>query len=205
MNRLFCICDALPALALATRICLVIHTNELKKSSNTGRLALRALANSEMRVRGELGAALDLSDLLSARYRTFLFYPSKDAQELNSDLLEEDARPIQLIVPDGSWRQAGKMLYRHPELKHIPRVKLGAAAAPKYYMRAQHRPEGMATLQAIAHALGIIEGAAVEAALLKLYDAKIERTLMAKGSRGLGAPLQKGQKRNMSTNVRSNP
>jgi DTW domain-containing protein len=205
MNRLFCICDALPKLALRTRICLVIHTNELKKSSNTGRLALRALTNSEMRVRGEPGATLDLSDLLAGDYRTFLFYPSDDARELNRDLVEEESQPIQLIVPDGSWRQAGKMLYRHPELKSVPRVKLGAEKAPKYYMRAQHRPDGMATLQAVAHALAVIECAEVEAALLKLYDAKIERTLMARGSRGLGTLLQKGKKRNMSTNVRSNP
>jgi tRNA-uridine aminocarboxypropyltransferase len=182
MNRLFCICDAMPTLALKTRLCLVIHINELKKSSNTGRLALRALTNSEMRVRGEPGATLDFSDLLSGGYRTFLFYPSKDAVELNEELLRRDSRPVQLIVPDGSWRQAAKMLYRHPELKNVPRVKLGAANAPKYYLRAQHRPEGMATLQAIAHALGVIEGAGVEAALLKLYDAKIERTLMAKGT-----------------------
>ncbi|HTM08230.1 MAG TPA: tRNA-uridine aminocarboxypropyltransferase [Verrucomicrobiae bacterium] len=181
MNRIFCICDAIPMLTLKTRVCLVVHTNELKKSSNTGRLALRALTNSEMRVRGELGETLDLSDLLSERYRTFLFYPSKDAVELSGDLLRQDARPIQLIVPDGSWRQAGKMLYRHPELKDVPRVKLDAANAPKYYLRAQHRPEGMATLQAIAHALGAIEGTAVETALMKLYDAKIERTLTAKG------------------------
>jgi DTW domain-containing protein YfiP len=135
-----------------------------------------------MRVRGEPGATLDLSDLLSGGYRTFLFYPSKDAVELNEELLRRDSRPVQLIVPDGSWRQAAKMLYRHPELKNVPRVKLGAANAPKYYLRAQHRPEGMATLQAIAHALGVIEGSGVEAALLKLYDAKIERTLMAKGT-----------------------
>lgn len=189
MNRLFCICDAMPTLGLRTRVCLVIHANELKKSSNTGRLALRALVNSEMRVRGELGDALDLSDILSERYRTFLFYPSKDAVELNEELLREDARPIQLIVPDGSWRQAGKLLYRHPELKDVPRVKLGASKTPKYYLRAQHRPEGMATLQAIAHALGVIEGAGVEAELMRLYDAKIARTLQAKGLRhaGIGA------------------
>jgi DTW domain-containing protein len=182
MNRDFCICDAIPTLALRTRICLVIHVNEIKKSSNTGRLALRALVNSEMRVRGETRATLDLSDLLSGRYRTFLFYPSKDAVELNSELIGEDSRPVQLIVPDGSWRQAGKMLYRHPELKNVPRVKLGTSGAPKYYLRAQHRPEGMATLQAIACGLGVIEGQRVEAELMKLYDAKIERTLIARGT-----------------------
>jgi DTW domain-containing protein YfiP len=189
MNRLFCICDAMPTLALRTRVCLVIHANELKKSSNTGRLALRALVNSEMRVRGGLGETLHLSDLLTERYRTFLFYPSKDAVELSEELLREDPRPVQLIVPDGSWRQAGKLLHRHPELNDVPRVKLGASNAPKYYLRAQHRPEGMATLQAIAHGLGVIEGAGVEAELMRLYDAKIERTLMARGIRHRGVPL----------------
>jgi tRNA-uridine aminocarboxypropyltransferase len=181
MNRAFCICDAIPTLALRTRVCLVIHVNEVKRSSNTGRLALRALINSEMRVRGETRETLDLSYLLNPSYRTFLFYPSEDAVELKSELIGADPRPVQLIVPDGSWRQAGKMLYRHPELNGVPRVKLGAAT-PRYYMRAQHRPEGMATLQAIAHGLGIIEGDHVEAELMKLYDAKIERTLMAKGT-----------------------
>jgi DTW domain-containing protein YfiP len=189
MNRLFCICDTIPTLALRTRVCLVIHMNELKKSSNTGRLALRALVNSEMRVRGEPGETLDLSDVLSERYRTFLFYPSKDAVELNTDLIAADPRAVQLIVPDGSWRQAGKLLYRHPELKDVPRVKLGAAKAPKYYLRAQHRPEGMATLQAIAHGLGIIEGARIEAELMRLYDAKIERTLQARGFRHRGVGI----------------
>ena len=181
MNRVFCICDAIPRLKLRTRICLVIHVNETKRRSNTGLLALRALVNSEVRLRGEPGETLDLSDLLSDDYRTFLFYPAKDAEELSSALIDGDPRPIQLIVPDGTWRQAGKMLYRHPELNGIPRVKLGAGGAPKYYMRAQHRADGMATLQAIARGLGVIEGESVEAALMKLYDTKIERTLMAKG------------------------
>jgi hypothetical protein len=39
----------------------------------------------------------------------------------------------------------------------------------------------MATLQAIAHGLGIIEGDPVRAQLMKLYYAKIERTLKGRG------------------------
>lgn len=39
----------------------------------------------------------------------------------------------------------------------------------------------MATLQAIAHALGIIEGDRVQAQLMKLYHTKIERTLIGRG------------------------
>jgi hypothetical protein len=39
----------------------------------------------------------------------------------------------------------------------------------------------MATLQAIAHALGVIEGEPVKAQLMRLYNAKLEQTLRARG------------------------
>lgn len=181
MTRTLCICDSIPTLDLNTRVCLIIHVNELKRSSNTGRLALRALVNSEMRVRGETREALDLRDLLTHGYRTFLFYPSVDAAELDNELVAQDGTPIQLIVPDGSWRQASKVHSRHHELKDVPRVKIGAPNLSKFHLRAQHRPEGMATLQAIAHGLGVIEGDLVKAQLLKLYDLRVERTLRARG------------------------
>lgn len=181
MTRTLCICDSIPTLDLNTRVCLIIHVNELKRSSNTGRLALRALVNSEMRVRGETREALDLRDLLTHGYRTFLFYPSVDAAELDNELVAQDGTPIQLIVPDGSWRQASKVHSRHHELKDVPRVKISAPNLSRFHLRAQHRPEGMATLQAVAHGLGVIEGDLVKAQLLKLYDLRVERTLRARG------------------------
>ena len=137
-----------------------------------------------MRVRGATREALDLSDLLTHRYRTFLFYPSADAVELDRELVAQDRTPIQLIVPDGSWRQAGKVQYRHHELKDVPRVKIGKPDRAKFHLRAQHRPEGMATLQAIAHALGVIEGDLVKAQLMKLYQTKVEQALLARGMLG---------------------
>jgi DTW domain-containing protein YfiP len=155
--------------------------NELKRSSNTGRLALRALVNSEIRVRGETREALDLRDLLTQRYRTFLLYPTVDAVELDSQLVAQNRTPIQLIVPDGTWRQASKVHSRHHELKDVPRVKIGTPDRSRFHLRAQHRPEGMATLQAIAHGLGVIEGDLVKEQLMKLYDAKVERTLIGRG------------------------
>ena len=191
LTRTLCICDSIPRLDFKTRVCLIVHVNELKRSSNTGRLALRALVNSEMRVRGETREPLDLSDLLTDRYRTFLFYPSVDAVELDHELVAQDGRPIQLLVPDGTWRQARKVHSRHRELKDVPRVKISAPDISKFHLRAQHRPEGMATLQAIAHALGVIEGDLVKAQLMKLYDAKVERTMLGRGLlRGGGAGFE---------------
>lgn len=176
-----CMCAEMPRLDLRTKISLVIHHRELSRSSNTGLLAVQSLVNSEVRIRGESRETLDLNDLLSADYRTLLFYPSADALELDRELLCEDSRPIQLIVPDGTWRQARKIHSRHPELKNIPRVKISTPNHETFQMRAQSRPEGMATLQAIACALRIIEGDLIAARLMKLYHARIDRTLRARG------------------------
>src|ERR671915_2445152 len=82
-----CLCDVVPRIEVRTKVCLVIHHRELSRSSNTGLLALRALVNSEMRIRGEGREALDLKDLLTSQYRTFLFYPSGDAAELDDRLV----------------------------------------------------------------------------------------------------------------------
>lgn len=181
LNRQLCICHVFPLLNLKTRICLVIHAKELKRTTNTGRLAIKSLVNSEMRVRGATKESLDLSDLITSNYRTLLFYPSDDAAELNKELVAQDSRPIQLIVPDGNWRQASKVHYRHHELKDIPRVMIKTPNTSKLHLRAENTLEGMATLQAIAHALGVIEGDSVKQALLDLYNAKLERTLQGRG------------------------
>ena len=180
-TRLQCLCEVIPRLDLPTRVCLVIHHRELRRSSNTGLLALKALVNSEMRVRGEGRENLDLGDLLDPQYRTFLFYPAAEAVELTTELVAHSATPIQLIVPDGTWRQASKIHYRHDELKNVLRVKIAKPDGVVFSLRAQHRPEGMATLQAIAHGLGVIEGESVKVALMKLYRAKLERALAGRG------------------------
>jgi DTW domain-containing protein len=180
-SRTSCLCDVVPRIELRTKVCLVIHHRELSRSSNTGLLALRALVNSEMRIRGEGREALDLKDLITFQYRTFLFYPSGDAAELDEALVMQESTPIQLLVPDGTWRQARKIHSRHLELRNLPRVKISKPNNSTFQLRAQSRPERMATLQAIAQGLGLIEGDRVRAQLMKLYHAKIERTLKGRG------------------------
>lgn len=177
-----CICELIPNLDLKTRVCLVIHQRELKRTTNTGKLIVKSLVNSEMRIRGELHKqSLDLSDLLTPMYRTVLFFPSTDAIELTNEFVKQSALPIQLIVPDGNWRQASKVCSRQPELKNIVRVKLSTPNRSSQHLRSEHFSEGMATLRAVAQALEIIEGPTVSEPLIKLYQAKLKNTLIGRG------------------------
>lgn len=187
LHKNLCLCELIPRLTLTTKVVLVIHAKELKRTTNTGRLALKALTNSELRVRGEIESSLDLSELLHSNYQSLLFYPSSDALDLTPDLVQRlqtaSDKPFQLIVPDGNWRQASKVHTRHPELKDIPRVMIQAPNTAANHLRAESRAEGMATLQAIACALRVLEGPAVGEALSRLYETKLERTLLGRGQR----------------------
>lgn len=166
---------------LRTKVTLIIHTKELKRTTNTGSLALAALPNSELKIRGLEHTPLDLTELLSPEFRTLLFYPSEDAQELTEEFVAQSPLPIQLIVPDGNWRQASKVHYRHQELAHIPRVMIKEKNSSIEFLRAETTDHGMATLQAIAFALGVIEGVEVRELLLGLYQKKLEQTLLGRG------------------------
>lgn len=181
LHKSLCLCGQIPQLQLRTKVTLVIHAKEMKRTTNTGTLALKALPHSEIFIRGKNKEPLDLSSLLSPHFRPVLFYPSDDAIELTSAFAKESEMPIHLIVPDGNWRQASKVHTRHPELKGIPRVMIKTLNTSRHHLRAESRPQGMATLQALAYALGVIEGPHVQDQLLQLYQRKLENTLKARG------------------------
>lgn len=181
LHKTLCICSMIPNLDLRTRLSLVVHAKELKRTTNTGSLALKALKNSSMYVRGEGRDALDLSSALCDDYQSLLFYPSADSVLLTKEYLKSFNKPIHLIVPDGNWRQASKVHIRHKELSGIPRVMISDESQSKNYMRIESKPEGMATLQAIAYAMRVIEGEEVYQSLISLYNVKLRATLRGRG------------------------
>ena len=181
LHKNLCLCATIPKLNLCTRVCLVIHRKELKRTTNTGQLALQALLNSEMKVRGAINEPLDLTEVLNSNYFPLLFYPSENAVELTADFVSKIQKPILLIVPDGNWRQASKVNTRHPELKDVTRVMISSKNSADQHLRKESTEYGMATLQAIAYALGAIEGESIQNELLKLYELKLQRTLIGRG------------------------
>lgn len=176
-----CICALVPTLNLRTKVVLIIHAKELKRTTNSGRLAIKALQNSEMIVRGQTKVSLNLEPLLTETYESLFFYPSDDAVELTSAFLRQFKKPIQLIVPDGNWRQASKVHLRHKELTHLPRVMIRIPNTAQHHLRREHNEFGMSTLEAVAHALGVIEDHKIRDALLTVYKNKLQQTLVGRG------------------------
>ncbi len=187
LHKDYCICSSFSLLNTRTRVDLLVHYKELKRTTNTGRLVVELLNNAKIWVRGEKEkGALDHSKVLSKDHETFLLYPSDDAIELNEESAKKMGllKPIQLLVPDGNWRQASKVHYRVSELKNIPRVRLSGDLADRHNLvRKESKASGMSTLESIGHVLSLIEGPDVGAHLLKAYALKKKATLKARGEK----------------------
>lgn len=174
-----CFCDSIPRLFTRTRLLLVIHHREAKKPTNTGTLAAECLANSEVWVRGRPGDS-DLGRKLDPATQPLLLFPHERARPL--DTCVEPSRPCTLIVPDGTWRQAVKVGTRVPCLAGVPWVTLPPGPPTAYRLRQESHPSGLATMEAIARAFGILESPEVQVELENVFRRFTERTLWSRGS-----------------------
>jgi DTW domain-containing protein YfiP len=178
MHGSLCVCALIPRVCTRTRLLLVIHRYEARKPSNTGGLAAQCLANSEVLVRGHEGRPTAALSPDPTTQRVFLF-PHDEATPIAK--FADSPLPVTLIVPDGTWRQASKVRNRVPELCNVPCVSLPPAEPSIYRLRSEAHGHGLATIEAIARAMGILEGLHVQRALEHVFQAMVERTLWARG------------------------
>lgn len=183
MRNELCICDFIPRLVTKTKVVLVIGKREIKVPTNTGRLAAQALENSVILIRGDQDRPYDLKEHLNPNGRNLLLYPHDDAEELTPKMFEknETSEPWTLVVPDGNWRQTFKMRHRDPAMASLRTVKIPQGLPSVYRVRKETKPEGLATIEAIARALGIIEGKEIQTALEDLMNIMVTRTLSSRG------------------------
>ena len=173
-----CVCALLPRIETRTHLILVVHRREERKPTNTGRLAIECLSNSQAIVRGHESSPTE-PFAWDGSTQPLLLFPHADALPIARFAASE--RPITLIVPDGTWRQAAKVRTRVPGLGDVPCVSLEPEAPTMYRLRHETRDGGLATIEAIARALGVLEGGHVRSTLEKVFRAMVERTLWSRG------------------------
>ena len=177
MHCALCLCAECPRLALATRVVLIMHHREVSKTTATGPHALRALESSRLCVHGQRGAPLDLGAEHLPERRVLLLFPREDAKLLTSELLARDARPVTLLVPDGNWRQASRASRRIAGLAQAECVSLAVGPPSRYRLRHEPKVGGLATFEAIARALGVLESSAVQQQLEAFFERIVAATL----------------------------
>ena len=177
-----CICDFITQTTLDTRLTLLIHSKEIRKVTNTGRLAHLCLDNSALFIRGRKDIRWTEEEILPAGYEHRILFPTA-REELKADTKVIDGKPLNLIVPDGTWGQAKKMVTAVPFLQNIKRIKLPRVPSNHHYVRKSLTEGGISTLEAIARAFGILENSEIQEQLEKVLFEMTEKFNRIRGYR----------------------
>jgi len=127
------------------------HPSETRHPFNTARMVQLAVERSQICI-GEsfqLGFGA-LSQFSLDNYQPMLLFPgeaSRPPSEYRSDF-ESSAKIPLLIVPDGTWRKAKKILHYSPTIAALPRVDLGELGESQYGVRKSSQPGGVSTVEA---------------------------------------------------------
>lgn len=179
-----CLCaDATPA-AARTRVLVIAHHREWRRTSNTSRLLLKALSRVEVRIRGERDVLPDESPVAGRR---LVLFPSDEARELSPADARDD---LVLVVPEGSWSQARRTIRREAVFEGVEHVRLPVAQRSRYRLRRAPRLGELSTFEAVLWALTVLEPEAHFEDAWRLFDRFVDRSLALRGRRSVfSAPV----------------
>lgn len=182
INQFFCVCEHIKPFQVSSKISMIVHVRELKLTSNTAQFAQKMLPdNVDIVIRGRINENFESSMVLPKETsKTFFLYPHDDALELNEEFKAKHPGPYHLIVPDGNWQQARKVRKREAGLTELVAVKLPQGITGEYGLRKAQFPEWVSTYEAMAHALGALEGQEVTEKLMEFFRIWVKRTQMAR-------------------------
>lgn len=170
-----CLCALIPRLDNRTRVLLLQHPSEVGHALNTARLAMLGLTNAELMV-GE-----DFSDLDLSAWDAWLLFPGESAVALAELAARPVDKPRLLVVPDGTWRKARKLLHLNPNLALLPRVVLPEGLTSRYRLRKAPAEGALSTIEAVVQALDALDAPRSHVDLLRPFDALIDGQIAAMG------------------------
>ena len=151
--RLFC--AHLQVLPTRTRVMLLQHPRERRMAIGTARMAHLSLPNSVLRVGTDFSTG---SSGGRAAWRApsppLVLFPG--AQAVDVAALAAPS-PVTLIVLDGTWWQARKLLKLNPALAALPRVAFTPSQPSQYLIRRQPADFCVSTIEALAEVLDALE------------------------------------------------
>ncbi len=178
----FCLCALIPTLPSSTHILVIQHPQERRHALNTGRLLVAGLEHAELLIAEQLSLDTPAHEQISdPAWCTELLFPGETAQ-LPAPAEVGDERPRRLVLIDGTWRKARKILMLNPVLQSLPRVCLPGGLVSRYRLRHTRVPDALSTIEAAVQALQLIEPDRDYSPLLRPFDALIDGQIQAMGA-----------------------
>ncbi len=160
-----CICAEIPRIPHRTPVIILRHVGELRRTSNSARIA--AMALERCRVFDIGGHSPPPPPAMLTAPGTWLLFPP-DADTPAGPLPEPSAVRT-LVIPDGTWGQTRRLVRRVTGLSTLPRLSLPGPRRTTDRLRTSHADWAMATLECLAGALELLEGPMLAAQIDDLF------------------------------------
>ena len=143
-----CICPQNPPLWTEHKITLLTSRKESRIPSNTGRLIRIMLENTTAIFIGEYGWERAVErEIAGNDYTPVILFPMAPSID-GKNIIEKKGRPLNIFVPDTSWRNARRWLHK-PLLLNLPKIGLREIPASEYHLRKQSAKNYLCTFQAV--------------------------------------------------------
>ena len=202
--RSVCWCSAVTQVPSQTHVVFIQHPREAKVPISTCRMAHLSLPNSELHV-GLTAVGNPALEALCAQPGVAVLFPSESAVDID-DLV---APPQTLVVIDGTWSNAKKVVEKCPLLSKLPRLKFFPDQPGNYRIRKEPEEHCLATIEATAFVLERLEKAPARfSPILTAFDAMVEKQLdyiranPTSGSRHKNRKPKKGERQDPTAVLR---
>ena len=171
-----CYCAHIVTIPARTRVVLLQHPREENRPIGTAHMASLCLPSASVHVGTSFDGAPFLDDLLGDENRTtYLLYPGDGARDIVADPPQE---PVTLIVVDGTWAQAKKLVKTNARLASMPRVSFVPPAPSEYRIRREPKEIYLSTLESLVLVLGALEGDSAKfAPMMAPFRAMIDKQI----------------------------
>lgn len=171
-----CYCAQIERIETTTHVLILQHPRERKVGINTARIARLCLPNAQLcRAVDFSGDPLVCRALSDPHRRAILLYPGPGSIDIRRD---PPKGPVTLVVLDGTWWQASKLLKSNPAIAALPRYAFTPSQPSRYRIRSEPDEHYVATIEAMATVLGVLEGDEPRMArLLVPFEAMVEHQL----------------------------
>lgn len=181
-----CVCAHLKPFETQTRYIILMHPMEHKKEKvGTGRFTHLILKNSRIFVGIDFDQDKSFQAILNdPDYETFLLYPGDDALEIEKGFSNgKPLKPLQIIVIDGTWPCAKKMMKLSPSLHSIPRISFTPGKTSEFRIKHQPMDGCLSTVESIyqvicgLNAAGVEKTEAKEENLMEVFRKTVEQQI----------------------------
>lgn len=162
-----CICTFIVDIANDIHLLVLQHPSEVSQTKGTVALLAKSLQSCQVIVGENFDEEASFMQMRE-QYQLVLLYPGEHAQTLDKNVVMQlttlektnlDAKPLCLVILDGTWKKAYRMFMLSTKLQQLPQVCLPdyLANAGKYLIRKVAKKNALSSLEASCYALALLE------------------------------------------------